>query len=66
MRQRQAVKTIMQHMIIVHAQADFMRDAIEYQAFSELFDEVDEACIIPEYELMVDENLAVYCKRVNS
>ena len=64
MEQRQAVKTIMKQMVIVYAQADFMRDCIEYQAFSELFEEVDHGCVIPEYELAMDENLAVYSMRV--
>lgn len=48
---------VMSRCLIVRAEHNVIRDVIEYWAYSEMFDKLDEGYLIPEYTLTVKETV---------
>jgi hypothetical protein len=48
---------VMSRCLIVRAELNVIMDVIEYWAYSEMFDKLDEGYLIPEYTLTVKETM---------
>lgn len=58
MRERPSdVMEVMSHCLILRAEHYVMGDTIEYWAYSELFDKIEECYITPEYKISVKETM---------
>lgn len=53
------LQSILANFLILRAEMDFCSNSIEYIAFSDLFEEVEEGCISPSYTLFIAEIPAV-------
>ncbi len=49
------VMEVMSRCIILRAEHYVMEDVIEYWAYSEMFDKIDEGYLVPEYKITVKE-----------
>jgi len=47
------MREIMQRVVIVRAETLHMNDTIEYYAYSDHFDELEQGEVIPEYEVII-------------
>ena len=54
----------MSQCIIVRAEAKYLENGIEYQAYSIKFEEVPEGCVMPEYE-WVDRDDGIIAEKIN-
>ncbi len=51
---------ITKDLFVVRSEQSYIRDAIEYIALSDKFEEVETMCELPEYEMLVMDNDGVY------
>lgn len=58
------IKCLMGNCVIVRAEYMAMYDAIEYHAYSFEFDEVEDAVMTPEYDVIVDYKIGFRFERV--
>lgn len=49
------LQSILANFLILRAEMDFCSNSIEYIAFSDLFEEVEEWCISPSYRLLIEQ-----------
>lgn len=55
-QESEAVIEAFKGLLVVEATMHYMSDAIEYHAFSEKFDAIDDGEVTPEYNIAVDSN----------
>ena len=60
------IRWVLSHFVIVRAESLYYDDTIEYVAYSELFDEIPEGEIIPEYEIIIGEDKSVRAEKLRS
>lgn len=54
-----AVQKVMAECVVIRCEMLYHKDSFDYIALSELFDEVDEGCEVPFYEIVVDKDLNI-------
>jgi|GEM_PF-4626289 len=64
LRNSDLAKHILENMLVVRAESLFYKDAIEYVAYSDLFELIDYNIQTPRYKMEVDENAIVKAVKI--